>query len=163
MKQKHGTPLAKKEELSVALNEVRPSSLFPDRSSSNIAPRDARELLALRKHYNLDVSSGIDLVDSWKSSFFATAFPFSIPRAVSGADFPRKPRERRSMSDAPLLDPSHFARMLTGRVEAQIKNDWIAIPAARNLAVKWKALCGDDAACRHAIDHNKAAWKCLLS
>ena len=46
--------------------------------------------------------------------------------------------------------------MLAARVEGSVRNDWIAVPAARNLAVKWKALCGDDAACRHAVDPNKA-------
>ena len=46
--------------------------------------------------------------------------------------------------------------MLAARVEGSIRNDWVAVPAARNLAVKWKALCGDDAACRHPVDHQKA-------
>ena len=46
--------------------------------------------------------------------------------------------------------------MLAARVEASIRNDWVTVPTARNLAVKWKALCGDDAACRHTVDPNKA-------
>ena len=45
--------------------------------------------------------------------------------------------------------------MLSGRVEASVRNDWLAVPAARNLATKWKALCGDDAACRHPVDTEK--------
>ena len=45
--------------------------------------------------------------------------------------------------------------MLAQRVEASVRNDWLAVPAARNLAIKWKALCGDDAACRHAVDTDK--------
>jgi len=102
VKHKHGTPVATSESISVALNEVRPSALFPDRSSTNMVPRDARELLALRKHYNLDVSTGKSLADSWNNTYLAVAFPFSIPRAVSGADFPRKRRERRTMPDPPI-------------------------------------------------------------
>ena len=156
VKQKHGTPVATSEAISVALNEVRPSALFPDRSSTNMVPRDARELLALRQHYHLDVRTGKSLVDSWNSTYVATAFPFSIPRAVSGVDFPRKHRQRRTMPDAPILAPAKFAKMLAARVEGSVRNDWIAVPAARNLAVKWQALCGDDAACRHAVDPNKA-------
>ena len=156
VKQKHGTPVATCQDITVALNEVRPSALFPDRNSASIVPRDVQELLALRKHYSLDVNTGKELVDSWNSTYFATAFPFSIPRAVSGADFPRKRRERRTSSDAPILEPAMFSKMLAGRVEGSIRNDWVAVPAARNLGVKWKALCGDDAACRHAVDPNKA-------
>jgi len=30
------------------------------------------------------------------------------------------------------------------------------VPAVRNLTVKWDALCGEDAACRHAVDRTKA-------
>jgi len=156
VKQKHGTPVATAEDVSVALIEARPSSLFPDRESFNIVPRDVREVLAMRKHYLLDASTGKELVEQWKSSYFACAFPYSIPRAVSGPDFPRKVRERRSFSDAPVLEPLAFARMLAGRVEASIRNDWLIVPAARNLATKWKALCGDDAACRHTVDLDKA-------
>ena len=102
------------------------------------------------------MSTGKALLDQWKSTYFATAFSFSIPRAVSGADFPRKPRERRTSLDAPTLEPLAFARMLCARVEASVRNDWLAVPAARNLATKWTALCGDDAACRHSVDVNKA-------
>ena len=138
IKQKHATPVAKAEELSVALTEVRPSSLFPDRESYNIASADYREILALRKHCLLDVSSGRDLIESWKTSYFALAFPFSIPRCVSGADFPKKTRERLYFADAPFLDSLAFARMLATRVEASIRNDWVVVPAARNLATKWK-------------------------
>ena len=110
--------------------------------------------MALRKHYLLDVSTGKDLTKQWNSSFFARAFPFSIPKLVSGPDFPRKPRERRS-AGAAELGPLAHARMLAKRVEASVRNDWIAVPAARNLGTKWKALCGDDAACRHPVNTEK--------
>ena len=156
VKQKHATPVATSEAISVALNEVRPSALFLDRNSSSIVPRDVRELLALRKHYELDVSTGKALVDQWNSTYFAIVFPFSIPRAVSGPDFPRKRRERRTRPDAPVLEPLAFARMLASRGEGALRNDWLAVPSARNLATKWKALCGDDAACRHHVDTEKA-------
>ena len=140
IKQKHATPVAKPEEPSVSLTEVRPSSLFPDRESYNIASPDVKEILALRQHCLLDVSSGRELIESWRTSYFALAFPFSIPRCVSGADFPKKTRGRRNFADAPFLDPLAFARMLATRVEASIRNDWVVVPAARNLATKWKGL-----------------------
>ena len=36
-----------------------------------------------------------------------------------------------------------------------MRNAWLAVPNARNLATKGKALCGDDAACRHPVDTEK--------
>ena len=30
------------------------------------------------------------------------------------------------------------------------------VPAARNLTLKWDALCGQEAACRHSVDRNAA-------
>ena len=57
VKQKHGTPVATSEGISVALNEVRPSASFPDRSSVNMVPQNSRELLAPgREHW--EVSRG---------------------------------------------------------------------------------------------------------
>ena len=54
--------------------------------------------------------------------------------------------------DAPWLEPEEFAKMVAGRVEAGIRNDWTLVPGARNIGIKWRALCGDDAACRHSVD-----------
>ena len=54
------------------------------------------------------------------------------------------------------MEPLSFARMLSARVEAGIRNDWQVVPCARNLGTKWQALCGDDAACRHPVDLGKA-------
>ena len=42
------------------------------------------------------------------------------------------------------------------RVESNIKADWNLVPAQRNLTTKWDALCGDDVACKHAVDREKA-------
>ena len=42
------------------------------------------------------------------------------------------------------------------RVEPNLKSDWNLVPAQRNLTTKWDALCGDDVACKHAVDREKA-------
>ena len=47
------------------------------------------------------------------------------------------------------------SRMLARRMEVCVRNDWLVVPAARNLKTKWKALCRDDAACRHPVDTDK--------
>ena len=49
-----------------------------------------------------------------------------------------------------------FARALTARVEANVRGSWNLVPANRNLTLKWDALCGAEAACRHAVDNNTA-------
>ena len=63
VKQKHATPVAQKEDITVVLDEIRPSATFGDRVNSQIASRDVREQLALRKHYLFDVSTGKELAE----------------------------------------------------------------------------------------------------
>ena len=82
-------------------------------------------------------------------------FPFSIPRVVGGADYPLKTRFRRHR-EAAVLTPWECTRMHARRVESNIKSDWNLVPAQRNLTTKWDALCGDDVACKHAVDREKA-------
>ena len=155
IKQKHATPAEAPRVTAEALEDLRPSSCFPDRESFNVAPRDSQELVAMRKHYLLEAATDVELISQWNSNYFAEAFPFSVPRVVGGADFPWKKRPRR-LPESPELEPLPWARMLATRVEASIRNDWQAIPSARNLSTKHKALCGKDLACRHAVDNAKA-------
>ena len=139
VKHKHATPVDAPRTTALALADLRPSSGFPDRNSHNMVPQDAQQLIALRKQYFLTASTDVDLLPQWNTNFFAQAFPFSIPRVVGGADFPWKPRPRRA-EQAPFLDPQSWTRMLATRVEASVRNDWVVVPSARNLATKYKAL-----------------------
>ena len=82
------------------------------------------------------------------------AFPYSYPRPVGGADWPHRERLRRDDA-APVLGPWEFAASLAARVEGSIRNDWILVPAMRNLTTKWAALTGDDVACKHVVDTQK--------
>jgi hypothetical protein len=107
------------------------------------------------KQYWITASTDNQLLKNWNSSFFARAFPFCLGRAVGGADFKNKTRPRRP-DDAPELEPQEWAKMLATRVEASIRNDWLAIPCARNLSTKYRALCGKSLACKHFVDPNKA-------
>ena len=90
----------------MVLEEVRPSSTCGDKVNSQISSREVRQQLALRKCYLLDMSTGKELASQWNSSYFALAFPFSVPRPISGPDFPRKPRERRN-ADAQCWNHSY--------------------------------------------------------
>ena len=58
VKQKHATPVAQKEDITVVLDEFRPSAAFGDRVHSQNASRDVPEQLALRKDYLFNVSIG---------------------------------------------------------------------------------------------------------
>ena len=71
--QRHATPLVAPEETSVALNDVRPVALFPDRDSYHMVPRDAQEVLALKKHYCLEVATGKRLIEQWKNCLLYTS------------------------------------------------------------------------------------------
>ena len=55
----------------------------------------------------LIATTGVDLVDKWQWIFFQLAFPFSLPRVVGGADFPRQERQRRDI-DSQILDPWEY-------------------------------------------------------
>ena len=63
VKQKHATSVAQKQDITVVLDKIRPSATFGDRVNSQIASRDVREQLALRKHYLFDVSTGKELTE----------------------------------------------------------------------------------------------------
>jgi hypothetical protein len=151
---KHATPGEAPRLTPMAFEDVRPSSAFPDRNSANMVPLDASHLVAVRKHYLLNAATDVDLVKQWETNFFAEAFPFSIGRRVGGADFPYRTRPRR-VREAASLEPMPWARMLATRAEASIRNDWLAVPSARNLCTKFTALCGKDLACKHIVDADK--------
>ena len=61
VKQKHATSVSQKQDITVVLDEIQPSTTFGSRVNNQIASRDVREQLALRKHYLFDVSIGKEL------------------------------------------------------------------------------------------------------
>ena len=153
--QKNATPAEARSDIAVLVETIRPSILLPDRDSRYIEKRGDREIGALQKLSLLTAKTEIALVDNWCSEYVPLAFPFSIPRVVGGADYPRKKRFRRH-GEAAVLTPWEATRMHARRVEASIKADWNLVPAQRNLTTKWDALCGDDVACKHAVDRDTA-------
>ena len=153
--QKHATPAGASGSPNVLFEELRPDSLFADRRSEDIVKAGVPKTLALGKHYKMKVNTNNTFVDQWNSAYVSKAFPFSIPRPVSGADFPNRPANRRK-GDAPHVSPWVFSKALAARVEECVRNDWILVPANRNLTVKWDALCGNEVACKHNVDKNKA-------
>ena len=109
----------------------------------------------MQKLSMMTAKTDVALVDNWRSEYVPLAFPFSIPRVVGGADYQWKKGFRRH-ADAAVLTPWEATRMHARRVEANIKADWNLVPAQRNLTTKWDALCGEEVACNHAVDREKA-------
>ena len=158
---KHATPAAAPEDLKVTLSELRPSSMFADRNSDDLVKKNLQDIVAMGKHYHLNAATGNKFVDQWNSKYVSLAFPFSIPRPVSGADYPRHPSERRKpaaikRNEFEPFDPWAFQKALPARVEANVRGSWALVPGVRNLTVKWDALCGEDAACKHQVEKDKA-------
>ena len=94
-------------------------------------------------------------INQWNAGYVSLAFPFCYPRAVGGADWPNRERLRRH-AKAAVVHPWIFAKMLARRVEGGLRNDWVLVPAMRNLTTKWSALSESAAACKHTVDKTKA-------
>ena len=56
VKQKHATPVAQKQDITVVLDKIRPSATFGDKVNNQIESRNVREQLALRKPYLFNIN-----------------------------------------------------------------------------------------------------------
>ena len=169
--EKHATPPAAAETLSAVLEHVRPSALFSDRNDNDVVPANCKEVLALGSLSRVQWRGGLKQPDEisklqvttgnkfeinqWNAGYVSLAFPFCYPRAVGGADWPNRERLRRH-AKAAVVHPWVFAKMLARRVEGGLRNDWVLVPAMRNLTTKWSALSESSAACKHTVDREKA-------
>ena len=54
-------------------------------------------------------------------------------------------------------------RAAAARVESQVRSDWTFVPAMKNIAIKFEALCGDAAAVRHNVDKSMAGKEHALT
>ena len=158
---KHATPVAAPDSLEASINKLRPSFLFADRCGDDVVQKYKQDLLALSKHFEVRTSTSNTMVSQWDAEYLLFVFPVSLLRPVSGAAFPGHPSERRQKAHNGSLDfvrfePLEFMRYLPARVEGNVGGSLPLVPAARNLTLKWDALCGQEAACRHSVDRNTA-------
>lgn len=158
---KHATPAASPDELVACLNQAPSSSLFEDTSGDDLVQKHLQHVHALAKHSELRATTGTTMVHQWNPDYLPLAFPFSLARPVGDADFPRHPSKRRQDAhhgDANFVrfEPWQYMRSLPARVEGNVRGSWPLVPSVRNLTLKWDALCGEEAACRHAVDRMKA-------
>ena len=123
--------------------------------------KSTSKILVLSKHYEFRASTSNTMVNQWNADYLPLAFPFSLLRPVSGADLLAHPSERRQKAHNGSLnfvrfEPLEFLRSLSARLEGNVRGSWTLVPAVRNLTLKWDALCGQEAACRHAVDRHTA-------
>ena len=106
---------------------------FPDVQTAILAKFARKESIV---HFaNMTVQLDRNFIPQWHSKYFSQVMPFEIPRMVSGPDYPRAERWRRSPS-SPEVTPTEFMRTFARRVELQIANSWKAIPIARSVWYK---------------------------
>ena len=80
-----------------------------------------------------------------RGAYVAEAFPFSVTRGVSGAEFrPDQSRGRREnvtagKREAPILTPTAAMKMLTRRSSAAVRSDWSLVPTVRSSTFKWQS------------------------
>ncbi|CAE7884649.1 TTC28 [Symbiodinium microadriaticum] len=128
-------------------NATRPMTLAADRASGHLSQPGADDAVALGAHQRLGIRTGSKMVDQWNARYLSHAFPFTLPYAVGGPDFPMKLRDRRidnqdqNVPASAMLLPEQHAKMLAARVEGSVRNDWNLVPAIRCIASKWKAMC----------------------
>ena len=159
IQQKHATPAEAPDTMDVILETVRPSIVLADRDSRILERKEECEIMALeqlaaKRVPVLRARTSVDLVDQWRWDYVPLAYCHSLPRVVGGADYPLQKRGRRDC-EAAHVDPWDYLGMHARRVEANIKTDWNLVPAQRSLTTKWSAVCGDQLACRHAVDREK--------
>ena len=111
-----------------------------DRTCGARAEEETRETHGLGRYEHVIVETKSGFVDQWQPRFLSHAFPFSLPRAVSGPDFPQKSRDRR-LASAAVVTPEAFTASLPARVEGSIRNDWNLVPAVRRITSFWQVAC----------------------
>ena len=118
--------------------DLRPEIVSGDVSANGMVAPEVEEVARLGNCLpaKLCVKTGMDFVDQWNGQHIFHAFPFSLPLSVSGADWPRQERTRRT-EEYPLLSPMGFCKMLAGRVEGCIRNSWDLVPSLRRITSKW--------------------------
>ena len=63
--------------------------------------------------------------------------PFVIARMVSGPDYDKDRRWRRTFEDSPFVHPHEFMRGFARRIELQVRQDATAVPIVRSTWFRW--------------------------
>ena len=126
--EKNATPGDGAREGAGCLEDLRPKAVHFDRDPTACTDPGSVGAGGVDRFGELSVQTGNKFTDQWKAEAFAQIMPFVIARMVSGPDYDRERRWRRTYEDAPFVDPHEFMRGFARRVEMQVRGDATAVP-----------------------------------
>ena len=95
----------------------------------------ASQLSAFSDTSTLNLRTGSNLIDQFKSEYIPAVFGLTFRWRVGGPDFTGgRTRYRRSLvENAPFVSLKEFTSMTVARVESQFRLDWDLLPALYSL------------------------------
>ena len=136
--EKNATPGDGAREGAGCLEDLRPKAVHFDRDPTACTDPGSVGAGGVDRFGELSVQTGNKFTDQWKAEAFAQIMPFVIARMVSGPDYDRERRWRRTYEDAPFVDPHEFMRGFARRVEMQVRGDATAVPIVRSTWFRWQ-------------------------
>ena len=129
-------------ELEKEMNRARPLLFSTQRDSDAQREVEASRVSALSSVSQLEVRTGSDLIDQFKTEYIPRVFNLTMPWCVGGPDFRRQKRYRRSCEDSAFLSLDAFTSMMARRVESQFRWDWDLNPSLWSLTFSSKVNLG---------------------
>ena len=130
---------------------ARPLALMAQRDSDVNKDIVASRSSALGMFSELEVCTGSNLIEQFKSSYIPRVFCMTFPHCVGGPDFPQQPRDRRRFDDAPAVSLHTFTAMIAARCEYQFRADWDLNPGLLSLSFATKVNQGMSMSIQRAL------------
>ena len=99
---------------------------------------EASRINALGNFAEMELKTGSNLIDQFKTDYLPRVFNVTLPYAVGGPDFRKQERFRRKFEDSRPVFLPDYDNMMPHRCEAQIRLDWDFLPGVRSLAFATK-------------------------
>ena len=136
--EKNATPAEGPKELDEVFDSARPHAVMESRTSLDGTEENVRRSEALSRHAEVRVQTGNKFIDQWRGQYLCEAFPWVLPFACGGPEYPRHgdgehKRWRRVEKNAPIVTSAEYPKGMPRRVKGQFKNDWTFTPVVRNL------------------------------
>ena len=139
-------------------NNVRPTLVTGDAHTNDVVEPSAAFEHGLGNIVRMPIQMGNKFQEQFIGKYLSRVFPWALNFQCGGPDYPNlfgdwskldqdegipegvfTERWRRD-ANAPAMPPNTYAQNLAKRVEAQLSGEWMLIPAARNLALRYTAL-----------------------
>ena len=135
---KAATPVERtwfQEDLRRDMDRARPQNLVSQRDSDANRNVPASQLSAFSDTSTLNLRTGSNLIDQFRSEYIPEVFGLTFRWRVGGPDFTGgRTRYRRSLvENAPFVSLKEFTSMTVARVESQFRWDWDLLPALYSL------------------------------